>query len=305
MLGEPMGFGRAVYWGGSQPWSERNRLSSLAGNFAASFEYDPFGHRLGKTIDGTTTDFLYAGANPVQELSGTTVTANLLTGLGVDEYFTRTDATGTSDFLADALGSTIGLADPNGTVQTQYTYDPFGGTTGQGAANANSLQFTGRENDGDWLYCLRARFYSPTLYRFLSQDPAWSATGGVNLYAYVGDSSANFKDPLGMLAIDPTFPASCLPALKRAIEIVRHSAETNRKCNCQFKQFGQGRSLLQLLNSPHTPFTTAQCKSHHQHTRGLARRRPTLIRGTHMTSGWTPMLAVWDDGQRRRLWCTN
>jgi hypothetical protein len=36
-------------------------------------------------------------------------------------YFTRTDSTGTSNFLSDALGSTIALADSTGTVQTQYT----------------------------------------------------------------------------------------------------------------------------------------------------------------------------------------
>jgi hypothetical protein len=49
--------------------------------------------------------------NPVQELNGkhnAAVVANLLTGLGIDEYFTRTD-TATSTFLADALGSTVGL----------------------------------------------------------------------------------------------------------------------------------------------------------------------------------------------------
>ena len=32
----------------------------------------------------------------------------LLTGLGVDEYFTRTDSSGTANFLTDALGSTPG-----------------------------------------------------------------------------------------------------------------------------------------------------------------------------------------------------
>lgn len=138
-------------------WDARNQLNSISGILTASFEYaqfasrtllrdDPFGRRLQKTINSATTGFLYDGVNPVQELSGTTVTANLLTGLGVDEYFTRTDSTGTSNFLTDALESAIAIADSRGVVQTQYTYDPFSATTVQSTASANSYEFPGREN---------------------------------------------------------------------------------------------------------------------------------------------------------------
>jgi len=51
------------------------------------------------------TDFLYIGLNHVQErIVPATLTANLLTWLGTDEYFTRTDARGAEDVLLDALG---------------------------------------------------------------------------------------------------------------------------------------------------------------------------------------------------------
>ena len=66
-------------------------------------------------------------------------TANLLTGTGIDEYFTRTDSAGARNFLADMLGSTIGLADSSGTLQTQYGYDPFGNVTVSGIAQRKSL----------------------------------------------------------------------------------------------------------------------------------------------------------------------
>jgi RHS repeat-associated protein len=178
-------------------WDARNQLASIAGNFTASFQYDPFGRRLGKTINGSTTNFLYDGMNPVQELAGGSPSANLLTGLGVDEDFQRTDLTGTSNFLSDALGSTLALADPTGTVQTQYTYDPFGGTTTQGAASANSLQFTSRENDGDGLYYSRARYYDPSLMRFISQDPSGLAAG-TDRYVYADDAPTALVDPLGL-----------------------------------------------------------------------------------------------------------
>jgi len=61
-------------------WDARNRLvSTLSG---ASFRYDPFGRRVSKTVAGTTTNYLYDGANVAQELDGSPTpvpTANLLT----------------------------------------------------------------------------------------------------------------------------------------------------------------------------------------------------------------------------------
>jgi hypothetical protein len=40
-----------------------------------------------------------------------------------------------------------------------------------GASSANRAQFNGRENDQTGLYYYRARFYSPSLQRFISEDP--------------------------------------------------------------------------------------------------------------------------------------
>jgi len=101
----------------------------FSGGISASFVYDPFGRRAEKVISGTTTQFLYDGLNPLQELDGASppnVTANLLSGLNIDEYFTRTDSSGTATFLSDTLGSTIGLTNFSGAITTSYTYDPFG-----------------------------------------------------------------------------------------------------------------------------------------------------------------------------------
>src|SRR5438093_8772101 len=98
---------------------------------------------------------------------------------------TRTDASGSRSNLADALGSPIALADAAGSVQTQYSYEPFGQATAAGAANSNQRQYTGRENDGTGMYYYRARYYSPSLSRFISEDPLEFGGGQVNLYAYV------------------------------------------------------------------------------------------------------------------------
>jgi RHS repeat-associated protein len=188
-------------------WDARNHLTAIGGGSAASFTYDGFGRRVKKVIGGTTTQFLYDGLNPVQELNGkhnAAVIANLLTGLGIDEYLTRTDiSTGvTSTLLTDALGSTIGLVTANnGPIATNYTYQPFGVATTGGSVNGNPYEFTGRENDGTGLYFYRARYYSPTFQRFLAQDPIGFAGGDTNLYAYAENSPNFFTDPFGQNVI--------------------------------------------------------------------------------------------------------
>ena len=177
----------------SYTWNARNQLVSM--NVAAeSFQYDAFGRRVTKTILATTTGYLYDGMNPIQELSGTMPTANLIAG-GIDEYFQRTDVVGAANFMTDALGSTLALTDASGTNLAQYTYEPFGNTTTVGSS-ANAYQYTGRENDGTGIYFYRGRYYSPTLQRFISEDPI-RFLSGTNFYQYVGDSAANGSDPLG------------------------------------------------------------------------------------------------------------
>jgi RHS repeat-associated protein len=187
-------------------WNARNQLTTIATTgFAASFTYDSFGRRTGRTVQGVTTNFVYDGLNPVQEKAGATVTANLLTGLGIDEFFTRTDGVGSRALLPDALGSTVALGDGTGTLQTQYTYEPFGYATQTGQANSSSYKYTGREDDGTGLYYYRARYYHPRLQRFISEDPIGFQAGDVNIYAYTRNSATNWRDPLGLFTVGDYF----------------------------------------------------------------------------------------------------
>lgn len=180
----------------SYAWDARNTLVSMDSGSTASFVYDPTGRRATKVVFGTATNFFYDRSNPVQELSGTTPTANMLTS-GLDQYFTRQDATGLMSFLTDALGSTIALADSTGTIKTQYMLDPFGNLSQSGVASSNAFTYTGRENDSTGLYYYRARYYSPNFQRFISQDPV-DLLGGINNYGYAFGTPTNFTDPQGL-----------------------------------------------------------------------------------------------------------
>lgn len=56
---------------------------------------------------------------------------------------------------------------------------------------------------GTGLYYVRARWYDPKLARFVSEDPIGLA-GGINTYAYVGNSPVNATDPSGL---NPCLPS--------------------------------------------------------------------------------------------------
>lgn len=141
-----------------------------------------------------------------QEYSGEELAATVLSGLQADQLFSRTTEEGTDSYLTDRLGSVIALAEESGEVATTYSYEPFGAPSSAGDPSENPFQFTGRENDGTGLQYNRARYYSPSLARFISQDPAGFEGSGPNLYGYVGGNPLDFTDPSGRC-----FPA-CMPS---------------------------------------------------------------------------------------------
>jgi RHS repeat-associated protein len=76
--------------------------------------------------------------------------------------------------------------------------------TSTGTASSNGFQYTGRENDGTGLMYYRARYYSPGLQRFISQDPLGFGGGDLNLYGYVGNLPTTFSDPQGTFGVGMT-----------------------------------------------------------------------------------------------------
>lgn len=82
--------------------------------------------------------------------------------------------------------------------QSGYRYDAYGVQTQAADPMNNPYRYTAREWDNPVsLSYHRARFYDPTLGRFLSKDPA-GMVDGTNLYAYAGDNPVNYGDPSGL-----------------------------------------------------------------------------------------------------------
>ena len=146
--------------------------------------------------------------------SANAVLARYLHGPGTDEPFEMKRGTTTSYYAADGLGSIAHLTSSIGAVVERYSYDPYGVPTiknGSGAiiptsAFSNRFLYTGREWDSEiGSYFYRARYYRPTIGRFVSQDPL-GHSAGINLYSYADNSPINKLDPLGTLPIGTAAP---------------------------------------------------------------------------------------------------
>jgi len=139
---------------------------------------------------------------------------NYIRTLNIDEPLARVKADGSVRYYqTDALGSVIALTDDSGVVKTIYAYDPFGNTTVTGEASDNPFQYTGRENDGPGLYYYRARYYSPELQRFISEDPIRLDGGNINFFSYTKNNPINYKDPDGLQLYPPVPIVPYLPPL--------------------------------------------------------------------------------------------
>ncbi|CQR55434.1 RHS repeat-associated core domain-containing protein [Paenibacillus riograndensis] len=91
--------------------------------------------------------------------------------------------------------------DTSGAVINNYTYDEWGNITSQVEGTSNSFKYTGEVYDPETgLYYLRARYYDPSMGRFLNEDTVERQIDNplsLNLYTYVGNNPLIRWDPSG------------------------------------------------------------------------------------------------------------
>ncbi|MCC7362114.1 MAG: hypothetical protein IT317_21700 [Anaerolineales bacterium] len=186
--------------GATYTWDADGNLTAMnAPGEAWTFEYDALGNRVAATRNGVRTEYLVdpTGMGDVlAEYNGAgTLIARYVHGQGLVSRIAGGNA---AYYGFDATGNTALLTDPTGAVINTYRYLPFGEVANATEGLANPFQFGGKWGmlRAAGLTLSRLRGYSPSLGRFISEEP--SEVLSTNLYRYAGNSPMNFTDPDGL-----------------------------------------------------------------------------------------------------------
>jgi RHS repeat-associated protein len=189
-----------------------NRLRQIQRNGGQidRYYYDSRGLRFKRIEDseGVTphrTYTIYAGELPViqERYEGTTKTEtrfNLIVSMGgapqIAAQFRNVYGGGQTlrFFYSDHLGSRRVVLDSEGDVQDKFEYSPWGEATHPIGTEEDLASFTGKEYDATGLIYFNARYYDPSIGRFITEDPSRKGTGW---YTYCGNNPLNRVDPTG------------------------------------------------------------------------------------------------------------
>jgi RHS repeat-associated protein len=158
--------------------------------------------RGGYALGGATTHYALdvAGGLPqvIAEATGGATTQYLQ----VQSQILAQYDSGTWGYVApDALGSVRQLTDADSQVTLAQSYDPFGNVLEVAGSTESGFGYTGEQADASMgLIFLRARYYDPSVGRFLTKDPNPGNVyrpQSLNPYIYVLNNSINDRDPSG------------------------------------------------------------------------------------------------------------
>ena len=165
---------------------ENIRVRNLCGEDETTYVYDntsKLSRLLIKITNGVLTKYVYGRGLIGEETNG--------------EFKT---------YHFDSRGSTVAISDENGAITDTFAYDTYGKLLARtGETNAIFL-YNGRDGvitEPNGLIYMRARYYSPTLRRFINADiVAGEITNAITLnrYAYANANPVSFVDPLGLSA---------------------------------------------------------------------------------------------------------
>ncbi|MDD3597415.1 RHS repeat-associated core domain-containing protein, partial [Sulfuricurvum sp.] len=243
-----------------------------------SFEYDPLGRRISKHFRSESQEYhhryLYDGESIVAIYDGEDerLLATLIHDRSVDTplsitTYEREDETLKSEltmedyqiyqqtlrhtyyYHRDHQNSIIALTCQEGKIVERYDYDPFGNITleehTEGIQTLNPYRYTGREYDAPDLYYYRARYYDPTIGRFITSDPIGYLSGDFNFYRYVGNDPVNFIDPLGLAKQK----GNCTTASDKLDKAKKELTKKLEKLN-RFKKIAAKKAAKKLATLP-------------------------------------------------------
>ncbi|MGH2420191.1 RHS repeat-associated core domain-containing protein, partial [Pseudomonas canadensis] len=222
----------------------------------ASYRYDPFGRRISKTVDSTTTEFFWQGDRLIAEHQTDRHRSYLyepdsfrplalLEGFGPKE-------TKAYHYQLDHLGTPQELTDTKGEIVWSAHYRAYGEISRLDIGKVdNPLRFQGQYFDQEsGLHYNRHRYYNPDVGRYLTPDPVKLA-GGINAYQYA-QNPIGWIDPLGLNCKNTNCPEG-----PYSVIVPGGGLDAHEKAGGHLMEKHIGRSDKQLLDrlkqEPHIP----------------------------------------------------
>ena len=189
----------------------------------AEYEYDRTSARVGKRTgtvsseETETTKYYNMGATVLNEVSSEEGNTTNLIGAGIEA---RLNVSGGYFLQKNAHGDVTAAISRTERVAT-YDYDAFGNAIVEEGEINNPIRYSGEYLDEETgLIYLRARYYDPSVGRFISEDTHWTPKNMIygdkeyeegetkipniasilqssNLYAYCMNNPVNYVDPSG------------------------------------------------------------------------------------------------------------
>jgi RHS repeat-associated protein len=199
-------------------WNHLVEVQDDLDNPLASYGYDTLGRRIIEIHGAETKELYYSTAWQVleEQIEGDTAIQYVWSRVYVDALVLRDRDTNDNGLVderlyvqQDANYNVTALLDTFGNVEERYVYDPYGkatvlddawSTLTSSAYDWQYLHQGGRLDEETGLYSFRHREFSPTLGRWLQNDPLSFGGGDTNLYGYIGNGPGNALDPSGLLS---------------------------------------------------------------------------------------------------------
>jgi RHS repeat-associated protein len=190
-------------------WDALNRLTQVlaapSGAVLASYTYDALDRLRTVTQSGVTTRFRYVGqsnsvAQEINDSTGAVIWNHATDWWGADLFDFNVGGSAQRFLGRNEHDDVIFTYGPTGAISSTAAYDPFGGLTSSTGAIPN-MRWQGSWQDSvTGLYYVIARWYSPTLGTFLSEDPQVAGTDDPEArdpYAYASGDPVDSVDPSG------------------------------------------------------------------------------------------------------------
>nr|WP_281279765.1 RHS repeat-associated core domain-containing protein [Paenibacillus humicus] len=176
--------------------------ASVVGKSPVAYKYNGDGLMVERTENGSTRRYYYDGDQIIAEatVSGSTLSpvAQYIRG---KQLIARLSGTTKHYYYYNGHGDVTELRNNTGALVNRYSYDMWGNPLTVSEQVANPFRYSGEYWDSTTeLQYLRARWYDPSMGRFISEDTYEGQIDNplsLNLYTYVINNPLKYVDPTG------------------------------------------------------------------------------------------------------------